>query len=163
MIDEVELQDGDLAGTLRRGAVGEPEGAGPEPGAAEAARRFSERAGAERLADISYAVAESPFGPLLVASTRRGLVRLAFPEEDPDGVLERLALRVSPRIVQSAAPLDPVRRELEEYFAGGRRRFDLTVDWSLVGRFGRRVLGATSEIPYGGVLSFMRLTSLNRM
>ncbi len=122
--------------------------------AGEAARRLAARMGAEGLADVSYETTESPFGPLLLAATRRGLVRVAFPEEDVDSVLERLARGVSPRIVQAPAPLDSARRELEQYFAGRRREFELDLDWTLVGRFGRRVLKVTSEIPYGGVQSY---------
>ncbi len=122
--------------------------------AAEAARRLAARMGAEGLADVSYATADSPFGSLLLATSRRGLVRVAFPEEDVDSVLERLARGVSPRIVEAPAPLDPVRRELDEYFSGRRREFELDLDWTLVGRFGRRVLKVTSEIPYGGVQSY---------
>jgi methylated-DNA-[protein]-cysteine S-methyltransferase len=130
-----------------------------ELAAADAARRLAERAGAEGLADVSYTAADSPFGTLLLAATGRGLVRVAFPEEETDSVLERLARRLSPRIVEARAPLDPVRRELDEYFAGSRREFGLPVDWSLVGPFGRRVLRVTSEIPYGGVLSYAEVAA----
>jgi methylated-DNA-[protein]-cysteine S-methyltransferase len=125
-----------------------------EQAAAGAARRLAARVAAEGLADLSYTSADSPFGTLLLASTRRGLVRLAFPEEDVDAVLERLARRISPRIVETPAPLDPLRRELEEYFSGGRREFGLKLDWALIAGFGRQVLRVTSEIPYGGVLSY---------
>jgi methylated-DNA-[protein]-cysteine S-methyltransferase len=61
--------------------------------------------------------------------------------------------------VEARAALDPVRRELEEYFAGRRQEFGVTVDWSLIGRFGRRVLRVTSEIPYGGVLSYAEVAA----
>jgi methylated-DNA-[protein]-cysteine S-methyltransferase len=127
--------------------------------AAGAARRLSAHLAAEGLADVSYATADSPFGPLLLATTGRGLVRVAFPEEDADSVLERLARRISPRIVEAAAPLEPARRELEEYFAGSRRAFELPLDWTLVSPFGRRVLDATAEIPYGGVLSYAEVAA----
>ena len=130
-----------------------------ETAAAAAARRLTRRIADEGLADVSYAPVDSPFGPLLAAATKRGLVKLAFPEEDVDGVLERLARRVSPRIVAADAQLDPVRRELDEYFAGRRRGFALPLDWTLVGPFGRRVLGATAEIPYGGVLSYAEVAA----
>jgi methylated-DNA-[protein]-cysteine S-methyltransferase len=86
-------------------------------------------------------------------------VRLAFPEESIDSVLDRLARRLSPRIVEAPAQLDPVRRELEDYFAGRRRAFEVPLDWSLIGPFGRRVLHATAEIPYGGVLSYAEVAS----
>ena len=127
--------------------------------AADAAQRLTARIAAEGLADVSYAPADSPFGTLLLAATSRGLVRLAFPEEDVDSVLEVLARRVSPRILEASAPLDPVRRELEEYFSAGRREFELPLDWTLIGPFGRRVLRVTSEIPYGGVLSYAEVAA----
>jgi methylated-DNA-[protein]-cysteine S-methyltransferase len=148
-IDDIDT----LAGALRGG------GEELRLQAAGAARRFVERVVDEDLADVSYTLADSPFGRLLVAATRRGLVRLAFPEEDIDGVLEGIAQRLSPRIVEAQAPLDPARRELEEYFAGGRREFGVALDWSLIGPFGRRVLRVTSEIPYGGVLSYAEVAA----
>jgi methylated-DNA-[protein]-cysteine S-methyltransferase len=137
---------------LRRGAAAAD--GGLADAAARAARRVSARAAAEGRADVSYAWVDSPFGALLAASTGRGLVRVAFPEEDADGALEDLARRISPRIVEAQAPLERVRRELEEYFGGRRRRFELALDWALVGAFARRVLRVTAEIPYGGVLSY---------
>jgi methylated-DNA-[protein]-cysteine S-methyltransferase len=127
--------------------------------AADAARRLSGRIATEGLADVSYASLDSPFGKLTVAVTERGLVRLAFPEEDADLVLDLLAARISPRIVEAQGPLDPIRRELEEYFAGRRRRFELALDWTLVGPFARRVLRAAGEIPYGGVLNYTQVAA----
>ena len=143
------------AGSRARGTAS----AGSASAAAGAAGRLSSRLAAEGLADVSYAPAESPFGPLLLAATRRGLVRLAFPEEDIDSVLERLARKISPRIVEAPAPLEPARRELEEYFGGARRSCELKLDWALVGGFGQRVLRATSQIPYGGVLSYQEVAA----
>lgn len=124
-----------------------------------AARRFAESAVARGLADVSYARTDSPFGSLLLAASERGLLRVAFPEEDPEQVLERLSRRVSPRIVEVPAQLDRARRELEQYFAGGRRSFELPIDWALVGPFGRRVLGAASRIPYGEVLTYAQVAA----
>lgn len=119
-----------------------------------AARRLAARAAAESLADVAFAPLDSPLGRLLVAGTPQGLVRIAYPEQDIDDVLEDLAARVSPRVVEAPAELDGARRELEQYFAGNRDRFDLTLDWSLVGPFGRRVLGATARIPFGHVSTY---------
>lgn len=165
MTDHPQSDSRELEDALRRG--GTPKENGPQPGAgaamsreaSEAARRFSARAASEGLADVSYATADSPFGPLALAATSRGLVRVAFPEEDVDEMLERLAKRISPRIVEAPAALDPAKRELDEYFSGHRRDFDLALDWTLVGPFGRRVLEVTSEIPYGGVLSYAEVAS----
>jgi len=142
---------------LRRGGA-PSDGDGAD--AAAAARRLARRAAEEGLADVVYAPVSSPFGELLLAATGRGLLRVAFPEEDVDSVLERISRRVSPRIVEAPPALEGARRELEEYFAGSRRRFELALDWSLVGGpFGREVLRVTSEIPYGGVLSYREVAT----
>jgi methylated-DNA-[protein]-cysteine S-methyltransferase len=149
-----------------RALAREADGASPErtdpTGAADAAAaagRLNRRIASEGLADVSYAPVDSPFGTMLLAATKRGLVRLAFPEEPVDSVLERLARRISPRIVATPAGLDTMRRELDEYFGGRRRRFELPLDWALVGSFGRRVLRVTAEIPYGGVLSYAEVAA----
>ncbi len=110
-------------------------------------------------ADISYAPVDSPFGTLYAATTKRGLVRVAFPEESVESVLERLARGLSPRIVEAPATLDTVKRELDEYFAGRRHTFDLALDWALIAPFGRRVLRMTAAIPYGGVLSYAEVAA----
>jgi methylated-DNA-[protein]-cysteine S-methyltransferase len=142
---------------LRSGAARTDRGDDP---AAAAARRLVQRAADEGLADVVYSPVDSPFGELLLAATGRGLLRLAFPEEDVESVLERISQRVSPRILEAPGPLSEARRELDEYFAGRRRSFELALDWSLVGGpFGRKVLRVTSEIPYGGVQSYREVAS----
>jgi methylated-DNA-[protein]-cysteine S-methyltransferase len=158
---------GEIEQALRRGPAhsredrDRPGGRTDAAGAAalQAAQRLSDRLAGEWLADVSYGPVDSPFGELLLATSERGLLRLAFPEEDEDSVLERLAARVSPRIVRAPARLDPIRRELEEYFAGRRRSFELPLDWTLVGPFGRRVLGATAQIPYGRVSTYTEVAA----
>lgn len=127
--------------------------------AAAAAGRLTERIAADGLADVSYAPVDSPFGTLHAAVTRRGLVRLAFPEESVDAFLERLARKLSPRIVASSGSLDLIRRELDEYFNGRRRDFDLKLDWALITPFARRVLRMTAAIPYGGYLSYAEVAA----
>lgn len=127
--------------------------------AALAATRLSARLAAEGLAEISYAPVDSPFGTLLLAATKRGLVKLAFPEEDVDDVLAEIALHISPQIVRAPTQLDQTRRELGEYFEGRRRDFDLALDWTLAGPFARVVLGATAAIPYGGVLTYAEVAA----
>ena len=127
----------------------------PEGPPAELGRRLAERAGEEGLLDIAYAHVDSPLGSLVVAATERGLVRLAYPGRPLDAVLGELAARVSPRVLEAPARLDAVRRELDEYFEGRRRRFDLPLDWALTrGQFGRRVLEATAKIGFGDVSTY---------
>jgi methylated-DNA-[protein]-cysteine S-methyltransferase len=116
--------------------------------------RLVRRAADDGLLDIAYAPVDSPFGPLLAAATPRGLISLSFPETSEQEVLTDLSRMVSPRIMLAPARLDRVRGELDEYFAGTRRHFELTVDWRLVRGFGRAVLRYTSRIPYGQVRTY---------
>jgi methylated-DNA-[protein]-cysteine S-methyltransferase len=121
---------------------------------------LADRASAAGLLDVAYATLDSPVGKLLVAATPRGLVRLAYADqEDEDTVLEELARAVSPRLLAAPHELDEPRRELDEYFAGGRRRFELPLDWTLTRGFGRRVLQATVRIPYGSVSSYKQVAT----
>jgi methylated-DNA-[protein]-cysteine S-methyltransferase len=145
----------DIERALRAAARG-----ADEPGlAADAARRLSDRAIREGQADIAFAPVDSPVGTLLAASTPRGLVTLAYADSGFDPVLERLAVRLSPRIVEAPSALDEVRRELDEYFVGTRTDFDLPLDWSLVSDFSRRVLGATARVAYGDVSTYGRIAA----
>ncbi len=121
---------------------------------AELARRVAERAAAEGLADVAYATVDSPLGVLVVAATGRGLVRVSYDAARPERVVEDLAERLSPRVVEAPGRLDDVRRQLEEYFERRRREFELPLDWSLSGGFTRRVLRRAARIPYGGVVTY---------
>ncbi|QEC49898.1 methylated-DNA--[protein]-cysteine S-methyltransferase [Baekduia soli] len=120
--------------------------------AAAASERFARRA----RPDVAYAVMASPVGRLVVAATPRGLVRIAYEDHagGVDAVLDGLARRLSPRILEAPGRLDDVRRELDEYFAGRRRTFDVPIDWSLSTPFGRRILQATAAIPFGATASY---------
>ena len=120
--------------------------------AAAAALRF----GAGAPADLRYAVLDTPAGRVVAAATTRGLVRLAYEDWNGgvDRIVEALAVSLSPRILEQPAALDAVAHELDEYFAGRRRAFDLALDWSLCTPFARRVLGATRRIPYGQVATY---------
>ena len=115
---------------------------------------IDERAAQAGLLDVAYAELDSPLGPLLAAVTDRGVVRLAYEGDRADEVLEDLARRVSPRVLEVRRRLDPLARELDEYFAGRRQAFDLPIDWSLTHGFTRKVLRATAQIPFGNVLTY---------
>jgi methylated-DNA-[protein]-cysteine S-methyltransferase len=117
-------------------------------------------ASAAGLLDVAYATADSPVGSLLLASTPRGLIRIAYLDSsDEEAVLGELANRVSPRVLAAPRQLDEPRRELEQYFSGERTRFELPLDWRLTRGFGRAVLHAASAIPYGAVSTYKRLAS----
>jgi methylated-DNA-[protein]-cysteine S-methyltransferase len=94
---------------------------------------------------------------MLVATTPRGLVTVGLPRETYDDVLDQLAREVSPRVLESPARLDDVRRQLYEYFEHRREHFDLDLDWTLSPGFRRKVLGKLPRIPYGDTATYAEL------
>jgi methylated-DNA-[protein]-cysteine S-methyltransferase len=119
--------------------------------------RFMRRAERDGPVEVGYEVVDSPLGPLVVAVTVRGLVRLAYPHEGD--VLDELAADLSPRILRLPGRTDEIRRELEEYFEGRRRRFEVPIDWTLTRGFTRRVLRATARIPFGRLSTYREVAS----
>ena len=126
--------------------------------------RLNERlaAAAQRdgILDVAYRTVDSPVGPLLLAATDAGLVRVAYASEGHDTVLQALADRISPRILSAPARLDTPARELDEYFTGRRRSFDLPLDWRLASGFRRIVLSHLPEIGYGHTASYASVAGL---
>lgn len=116
--------------------------------------RLADAAAAAQLIDVAYRIVDSPIGKLLLAATDVGLVRVAFAVEGHDVVLGRLADTVSPRVLHHPRRLDTVARELDEYFAGARREFDLDLDFQLAKGFRREVLRHLPEIEYGHTASY---------
>ena len=117
-------------------------------------RRFRAAASAAGLLDVAYHVVDSPLGQLLVAATPRGLCRISF-DPEPEQEAESLARQFGLRVLR--APLDEPRRELDEYFEGRRRSFDLDIDLGGVAPFNRRVLEELARVPYGQTTTYGRL------
>jgi methylated-DNA-[protein]-cysteine S-methyltransferase len=76
-----------------------------------------------------------------------------------DAVLATLAGAVSPRILRAPARLDEVSRQLEEYFAGRRRVFDVPLDLRLARGFRRSVLAHLPAIGYGQTESYAQVAA----
>ena len=124
--------------------------------------RLEQDAQAGGLLDIAYRTVDSAVGPLLLAATPQGLLRVAFANEDRDIVLQSLAERISPRVLESRTRLDPMARQLDEYFTGRRHSFDVALDWSLSQGFRRTVLEHLSaEVSYGDTASYATLARLS--
>ena len=118
-------------------------------------------AGDRGLIDVAYRTLDTPIGPLLLAATDDGLVRIAFDAEDHDAVLEALAERISPRILRAPGRLDRAAAELDEYFGGRRRDFDLPLDWRLSQGFRLSVLRRlVDDVGYGRTATYSRLAEL---
>ncbi|HEX8976191.1 MAG TPA: methylated-DNA--[protein]-cysteine S-methyltransferase [Solirubrobacteraceae bacterium] len=130
---------------------------GPKVGELPDVAALADRAG---LLDVAYASFDSPLGELLLAATETGLVQLAYVRPGQiDSLLARLAERVSPRILVAPRRLDEPRRELEEYFSGGRRVFEFALDGRLMSPFARRVMTATAAIPYGQMSTYAEVAA----
>ena len=123
--------------------------------------RLAAAAEAEGVLDVAYRTVDTPVGPLLLAATEQGLIRVAYPNQGHDAVLQALADRVSPRVLHAPARLDPVARQLDDYFAGRRRQFDLPLDWRLSTGFRSTVLHhLATDVDYGRTASYAALAAL---
>jgi methylated-DNA-[protein]-cysteine S-methyltransferase len=128
---------------------------------AELHNRLAAAAQRDGFLDIAYSTVDSPVGPLLLAATEQGLVRVAYAREDHDAVLQQLADKVSPRVLHAPARLDAAARELDEYFDRTRRTFDLPLDWRLAAGFRSTVLHHLPEIGYGQTASYATVAALS--
>ena len=123
--------------------------------------RLTAAAEAEGILDVAYRTVDTPVGPLLLAATEQGLVRVAYPNQGHDAVLQALADRVSPRVLHAPGRLDPVARQLDDYFAGRRQRFDVPLDWRPSTGFRSTVLHHLAiDVDYGHTASYAALAAL---
>ena len=126
-----------------------------DPGRLQRLRQqLADGADVEGIVDVAYRTVDSPVGTLLLAATDDGLVRVAYEREGHDSVLQALADRISPRVLRHPRRLDEAARELDEYFAGTRRAFDLRLDWRLASGFRAAVLHCLPTIEYGRTVSY---------
>jgi methylated-DNA-[protein]-cysteine S-methyltransferase len=120
--------------------------------------RFRDAAAAEGLLDVAYDLIDTPVGRLLVAVTDRGLCEISY-DPEPEREAEALARTFGTRVLRSPGPTDEARRQLDEYFAGERRRFDLPIDLRLAREFGRAVLRELARVPYGQLTTYGALAT----
>lgn len=120
---------------------------------------LARRAEAEGLIEVAYRTMDTDIGPVLLAGTPVGLVRVAFAREGFDAVLESLAQRVGPRMLEAPARLDRAAAELEEYLGGRRRAFDVGLDLRLASGFRQRVLERLRGVGYGRTVSYATLAA----
>ena len=120
--------------------------------------RFRAAAAAAGLLDVAYDLADSPLGALLVAATPRGVCRISY-DPEPEREAEALSRSFGARVLRSPRRLDLARRELDEYFEGRRRSFDLPLDLTPTRPFARVVLGELARVPYGEVTSYGALAA----
>lgn len=124
--------------------------------------RLAAAADRDDVLDVAYRTVDSPVGTLLIAATPVGLVRVAFSSEGHDAVLQNLSDRISSRLLRAPKRLDAVARQLDEYFSGHRRTFDVPLDWQLSKGFRRVVLEHLAvDVDYGTTASYGALARLS--
>jgi methylated-DNA-[protein]-cysteine S-methyltransferase len=121
-------------------------------------QRFRNAAAAAGLLDVSYDVTDSPVGPLFIAVTERGVCRVSY-DPEPQREADELARIFGLRVLRSGRPVDQVKRELNEYFEGRRRHFDLSVDLRGRSEFSRAVLDHLARVPFGQVTTYGTLAA----
>jgi methylated-DNA-[protein]-cysteine S-methyltransferase len=110
--------------------------------------------------DVCYRTIDSPYGPLLLAATTQGLVRVAFDREGQDAVLAQLSKAISPRVLRGPRRLDRAAAQLDEYFSGRRQSFELPIDLRLAHGFRRNVLVHLRDIAYGSTASYASIAAV---
>lgn len=116
-------------------------------------RRFREAALALELVDLGFDVLETPVGPLFVAASPKGLASISY-DARPEEHLEHLARIAGPRVLRAPKSVDALRLELDEYFAGRRRAFDLSLDLRGMPEFTLSVLRELAHVPYGETTTY---------
>lgn len=97
---------------------------------------------------------DSPVGPILLTFIDDALVRLHVAHDGLDVARAEIAQRLGVVPDPDASIGRGVVAQLDEYFAGARRSFDVSLDWRFARGFTRAALEATLQIPYGEVASY---------
>lgn len=122
-----------------------------------ARERLVERAFASGVARVAFDVTDSPLGPLWLAMGPRGALAVHYGAEPAEADLRRIVARYGPGLLRAPRQLDPLKRELDEYFRGKRTRFEVGADLSTLTPFQRRVLAATKRVPFGAIASYRQV------
>lgn len=126
---------------------------------ADARERLVARARREGLEAVGYRVVESPLGPLWIAVGPKGVLAIHYGNAPDPGELARIVRTYGPGLLPDVRRADPVVRELDQYFSGKRRRFDVAVDLSPLTDFQRRILRATARVGFGDVSTYTRVAA----
>ena len=125
----------------------------------DARLRLLTRARREGLETVGYRVVDSPLGPLWVAVGPKGVLAIHYGAEPSRYELARIVRAYGPGVLPHPRRADAVARELDQYFAGKRRSFDVAVDLAPLTDFQRRILRATAAVPFGEVSSYARVAA----
>ena len=124
---------------------------------ADARERLMARARREGLETVGYRVVDSPLGPLWIAVGPRGLLNIHYGAEPSSLELRRIVRAYGPGVLPDAKRVETVARELDQYWSGKRREFNVTVDLSPLTAFQRKVLAVTARVPYGELITYAKV------
>jgi methylated-DNA-[protein]-cysteine S-methyltransferase len=127
------------------------------PIVADARERLMARARREGLETVGYRIVDSPLGPLWVAVGPRGLLNIHYGAEPSPLELRRIVRAYGPGVLPDARRVDDVARELDQYFSGKRREFDVAIDLSPLTPFQRKVLAVTARVRYGELITYAKV------
>ena len=111
------------------------------------------------LETVGYRVIDSPLGPLWIAVGPKGVLAIHYGAEPSQGELARIVRTYGPGVLPDPRRADPVARELDQYFAGKRKSFDVAVDLSPLTVFQQRILGATARVAFGDVSTYAKVAA----
>jgi len=120
----------------------------------DARERLLARARREGLVTVGYDVMDSPLGPLWIAVGPRGVLAIHYGARPDPRELARITRAYGPAVLPDRRRCDAVLEELDQYFAGRRRSFDVAVDLRPLTPFQRRALAATARVPYGELTTY---------
>jgi len=130
-----------------------------EVAVAEVRAKLLARARRDGLETVGYRVIDSPLGPLWIAVGPKGVLAIHYGAEPSRHDLVRIVRTYGPGVLPDTRRADPVARELDQYFAGKRRRFEIAVDLTPLTDFQRRILRATTAVPFGEVSTYARVAA----
>ena len=104
-----------------------------------------------------YSDVETPQGRVRIVTDEHAVVAVSFhPEKSMKLLRFGLTGKEQPNEISRMAA-----RQVEEYFAGQRTRFDLPVDFGHTSDFASAVLGCLTQVPYGEIVTYGTLAALS--
>ncbi|MCR2799426.1 methylated-DNA--[protein]-cysteine S-methyltransferase [Microbacterium sp. zg-Y818] len=106
------------------------------------------------MTSSAYSVHPTPVGDALIVMSDEGLVALQLIDGPAGDALAALSAALGAVPDRDPAATGRVTAELDEYFAGRRRAFDVPIDWRLTRGFMREALQVVCRIPYAQTASY---------
>lgn len=107
--------------------------------------------------EVAYTTINTQIGRIMLVSSAQGLLRVAFPSQDYDNVLEDIQRRLGVGASKQPNHLRDISQQFDEFFNVQRREFDIPLDFSLTQGFRRAVQHQLLRIGYGSTQSYAKV------